>query len=636
LAFPHGDELMRIYQHDAHGRDANTFVAPQRLEDWNRLATTFAGITGYYKDDLSEMSGPLPEKITEALVAPRFLTVLGVAPVLGRNFSAEEEHWGGPNAVLISYAFWQRRFHGDPEVLSRKLRISSYTIPIVGVMPRRFVYPDRDVDVWASSAPDAPFAQRRDETWFSVIGRMKPGVTVSEAAADLATVQQQLGRQYPKPDAELTTEVQPLKATVIGDIGKSLLLLYGSVSLLLLIACSNIAALLLARTAGREHEIAIRYSLGASRCSIVLQLLSEVVGLSLLGGVAGIGVAAAAAKGFHLLAEQLPRANEVHLNWAVAGYSLACAVATAVLCGLYPALRATRLGPASGLAAGSRGQVSSRNPMQWILVGVQVTLAVMLLTGAGLLLRSLNTLGHVDAWFDASHVLTLQVSGSWGETSNMPAVVQRIDRTLDGLRALPGVEAAATAAMLPGVPGKYQVEIKVDGRIDPTRRVLADVRTVSPGYLATMRIPLLAGGDCKQALNTLDVVVNRTFANLYLGGSGAVGHTLENALYSDFQMKGTIRGIAGDAREEGLNEAPMPIVYSCFSAPNPFPNYLIRTNGDPMAMADAIRKRIHTLEPSRSVYAVMPLEQHLSDAFTEDRVRTMLLTVFALSAVALA
>jgi len=636
LAFPHGDELVRIYQHDAHGRDANTFVAPQRLEDWNRLTSTFAGITGYYKDDLSELSGPLPEKVTLGLVAPRFLAVLGVAPALGRNFVPEEEHWGGPAVVLISHAFWLRRFHGDANVLSRKLRLGSTSYAIAGVMPEGFSYPDRDVDLWTPSAPDAPFALRRDATWFSVIGRMKPGVTPGQAAADLATVQQQLGRQFPKPDAELTTSMEPLKATVIGDVGKSLWLLYGSVSLLLLIACTNIAALLLARTAEREQEIAIRFSLGASRRAIALQLLSEVVGLSLLGGLAGIGVAAAAMKGFHLLAEQLPRASEVHLNWTVAGYSLACAVATAVLCGLYPALRATRLGPANGLAAGSRGQVSSRNPMQWVLVGVQVTLAVMLLTGAGLLLRSLDRLGHVDAGFDASHVLTLQVSGSWGETTNMPAVVQRIDRTLDGLRTLPGVEDAATTGMLPGVPGKYQNEFKVDGKLDPARKVLGESRWVSAGYFSTMHIPVLAGQPCSRASTNPEVLVNRAFANLYLNGTAGVGHVIEPAVHGDFEATGTVRGIVGDAREEGLNEPPAPTVYSCYSAPNPFPNYLIRTKGDPMAMADAIRKRIHALEPARSVFAVMPLEQHLSDAFTEDRVRTMLLTVFALCAVGLA
>ncbi len=417
LPFPHGDELVRIYQHDAKGRDANTLAAPQRLEDWNRMSTALSGVTGYYKDDLSELSGPLPERVTEALVAPRFLQVLGVSPMLGRNFVPDEERFGGTDAVLISYSYWQQKFHGNSNVLNKKLHIGRYFYSIVGVMPRGFEYPDGEVQIWATSPPDAPYAQRRDETWFTVIGRMKPGVTVQQAADDLSTVQTRLGRQFPKPDAEITTEVVPLKSTIVGDSAHSLWLLYGSVSLLLLIACSNIAALLLARTAEREHEIAVRYSLGASRRNIVLQLLSEVLGLAILGAAAGLGVAAAASHAFHLLAGRLPRAEEVSLNWSIAGYSLACAMLTTLLCGLYPALRGTRRGLAQGLAAGSRTQASTRHPMQWMLVGVQVTLAVTLLVGAGLLLRSLDALGHVSPGFDPSHVLTLQVSGSWGETT---------------------------------------------------------------------------------------------------------------------------------------------------------------------------------------------------------------------------
>ena len=491
-------------------------------------------------------------------------------------------------------------------------------------------------EIWAPSPPDAPYAQRRDETWFSVIGRMKPGVTVAQAADDLSTVQARLGKQFPKPDAELTVETVSLKSTIVGDSAHSLWLLYGSVSLLLLIACTNIAALLLARTAEREHEISIRYSLGASRRTIVLQLLAEVLGLAFLGSAAGLGVAAGAAHAFHLLAGRLPRAEEVTLNWSIAGYSLVCALLTTLLCGLYPAIKGTRRGLAQGLAAGSRTQASTRHPMQWTLVGVQVTLAVTLLIGAGLLLRSLDALGQVSPGFDPSHVLTLQVSGSWGETANMAAVNGRINRTLDGLRTLPGVEDAATAAMLPGVPSLYQMEFMIDGKVDPDRKILADVRPVSSGYFNAVRIPLLAGEPCKEASTTSDVVVNRSFANLYLGGTAAIGHTLSDTSGSLYGVKGIVRGIAGDAREEGLNEAPSPALYLCASAPDPFPNYLIRVHGDPMQMADAVRRRIHELEPARSVYAIMPLDQHLSDAFTENRLRTLLLSLFAFTAISLA
>ena len=354
LPFPASDQLVVLYQHDSRNRSANRFVAPVRLEDWNRMASAFRAISGYYLDDLSETSGPLPERVNEALVAPRFLGVLGVSPALGRDFTSEEEHFGGPTSVLISYRFWQRRFGGDPDAIGKKLRIGQSSYPIVGILPAWFAFPTREVDLWTPSPPDAPYSQNREATWFTGIGRMKAGVTLAQAQADLATVQSRLGKQFPKPDGELTVETQALKTTVVGSAGDSLWLLYGSVTLLLLIACSNIAALLLARTAEREHEISIRFALGASRRSIVAQLLTEVSALALAGSVLGLLLAAGAVHWFHLLAKTLPRAEEITLNWRIVLYSLSCAMATTLLCGLFPAIRGTRREIAGSLAVTNR------------------------------------------------------------------------------------------------------------------------------------------------------------------------------------------------------------------------------------------------------------------------------------------
>jgi putative ABC transport system permease protein len=578
----------------------------------------------------------MPEKLTMGLVAPRFLQVMRVDPLLGRDFVAEEEHFGGPNAVILSYRLWQRRFHGDPAVLSQKLRFGQYSYSIVGVMPPTFAFPSRDIDLWAPSPPDAPFAQRRDSTWFTVIGRMKPGVNVAQAQADLATVQSRLGKQFPKPDADLRVDTTPLKVTVVGDVRDSLWLLYGSVTLLLLIACSNIAALLLARTADREHEISIRFSLGASRRAIIGQLLTEVFFLAFLGSLLGLAIAAGAARGFHLLANTLPRATEISLSWTIVLYSLLCAVGTTLFCGLVPALRGTRRDLAHSLAQGSRTQASGRHPMQWFLVGVQVTLAVTLLTGAGLLLRSLQQLNRVSPGFDPTHVLTLQISGSWHETADMGALNRRIEHTLDAIRTVPGIVDAATADSLPGVLFAYPVEFKLDGSLDPNRKILADSRWVSQGYFNTLTIPLLQGEACKEGRPATDLLVNRSFGERYLGRSPALGHQLAAAAYNDFAAAGQVRGVVADAREEGINLAPTPTVYTCLSAPEPFPNVIVRTHGDPMAMADVIRRRIHQLDPARSVYAIMPLQDHLDSTSAGNRLRTILLALFAATAVTLA
>jgi putative ABC transport system permease protein len=520
--------------------------------------------------------------------------------------------------------------------LNQKVHVGGFSSSIVGVMPPSFAFPNRDVDLWAPSAPDAPFAQRRDSTWFTVVGRLKTGVRLAEASADLATVQSQLGAQFPKIDHDLIVQTIPLKETVVGGVRDSMWLLYGSVSLLLLIACSNIAALLLARTADREHEISVRFSLGASRSAIVTQILAEVLALAMAGSLLGLLVAAGAARAFHLLSNQLPRVEEITLNWRIVAYSLACALGTTILCGLVPAIRGTRRQLAHSLAQTSRTQVSGHSPLQWTLVAIQIMLAVTLLSGAGLLLRSLNELSHVSAGFEPSHVLTFQITGSWGETAEMKTLVQRIDRTLDGLRSLPGVDAAATSGMLPGVPALYQFEFKVDGRLDPNRKVLADSRYVSAGYFQTVQIPVLVGETCKQGASSNDVVVNRSFADRYLSGTPPIGHQLQGASYNDFQPLGTIRGVVADAREEGLNIQPVPTVYSCFTAPNPFPNYLVRTRGNPTEMAEAIRRRVHELEPSRSVYGITPLQGHLDEVSFENRLRTFLLVLFAASAVFLA
>jgi len=638
LPFPNGERLMLLRQFERASKNPSTFVAPVRLEDWNRLNSTFQAISGWYTDDVSETSGALPEKVTEALVAPRFLEVWGVAPALGRDFTPQEEHYGGPNAVLISDAYWRHRFHADPDVLGRTLRLEKSSYTIAGVMPASFLFPDHDVEMWTTSPPDAPYAQDRRSTWFNVVGRLKPGVTLEQARSNLAAVQAQLGREFPLTDRNLFVDVQPLKESTVNGARRSLWVLFGSVSLLLLIACTNIAALLLARTTEREREIAIRYSLGASRMSIILQLLTECFVLALTGSALGIFVAAAGASALRTFAKSLPRAEEITLDWRIVLYTLSCAVLATILCGLFPALRGTRRGIAGELAHTSRTQVSTRNPLQWVLVSVQVALAVVLLVGAGLLLRSFQELGRVSPGFDVNHVLTLQISGNWGETGNMKALTNRIDATLEQLRAVPGVRNAATSATLPGIVSDSRSELKlVEGRAETEGKIVADSRAVSNGYFETMKIPILAGEGCRQSANYYGTtVVNRSFAEAYLSGSSAIGHHLQLVSSQFLPGPAEIRGIVGDAREEGLNREPEPTVYWCVSAPTPFPNFLIRTQGDPMAMAETLRRKIHQIDPARSVYGIATLEQHLSDSFSESRLRTILLTLFALTAVSLA
>lgn len=638
LPFPHGDELVMIRQFTPKEKSPWSYTAPVRVEDWNRMNSTFQAITGYYTENESETSGAVPEKLTQAFVAPRFLQTLGISPALGRDFTPEEGKSGGPPAVLISDRMWRERFHSDPDILHKALHFGGAPIAIVGVMPPSFAFPDRDVDAWSPIWPDGPYASKREDTWYISIGRLKPGVSLAQARADLAHVQSELGQQFPKTDADLAIKLVPAKQVVVGDSRRSLWVLFGSVTLLLLIACTNIAALLLARMTDREHEISIRFSLGASRGTVVAQFLTEIFVLALLGSMSGLALASGAAKMFRAFTPNLPRVEEIVVDWRIVAYSLVSALFVTFLCGLLPALQGTRGRLTAALANASRSQVSGKNPMQWVLVGVQVALAVTLLVGAGLLQRSLQELARASPGFDPDHVLTLQISESYGETADMKKLTELSKHILETLRSIPGVEAAANVSTLPGVPGQRQTELRVlEGGPDPDRKILADSRFVSPGYFEVMRIPLLAGNPC-QDKTTPTAVVNRSFANSYFGQSPAIGHhlALAPAAASQFSLSGEIRGIAADSREQGINTEPMPTVYWCSNVAFPETYYMLRARVAPMTLADTVRRTIHRIEPNRSVFDIQPLTQRLSDSFAEDRLRTVLLSLFALTAVSLA
>lgn len=280
--------------------------------------------------------------------------------------------------------------------------------------------------------------------------------------------------------------------------------------------------------------------------------------------------------------------------------------------------------------------MAGRNRLQWSLVSVQVALAAMLLVGAGLLLRTFQALGRVSPGFDTQHVLTFRLSANWGETADMKALRKRVDRDLDTLRAIPGVEAAATSLTVPGVPFQNPGELKVsEGQSDPNRKLLATSRFVSPGYFETVRIPVLAGETCRESLFDT-AVVNRSFAGTYLDGRTAIGNHLEFATPNPFLKPAEIRGVVADAREEGLSHEPSPIVYWCNNAPVPSPAFLVRTHGDPMTLAETLRSKLHDAEPNRSVFEIMPLEDHLHEVQATNRLRTTLLTFFALTTVLLA
>ena len=623
-------------------------IAPTRLEDWNRLNATFEAISGYYTEDTTDGTGddsaaavgesdPPPMKIRRAYVAPRFLQVLGVSPALGHDFRETDTHFHGnaPRSVLISDRYWHNHLHADPGAIGKPLLHANGSLIVIGVMSPGFTFPEEAVDLWYVDTPDAPWAQDRRYNWYTGIGRLKPGATEAQARANLELVQRNLARQYPATDAEVGVWMRALKETTVASARSSLWLLFGAVSLLLLVACTNVSALVLARGMEREREFSLRISLGASRATILAQILSETLLLAVAGTIAGLALAAGSSRVLAAMAKSVPRIGEIGFDWRMFVYSAVCAITVALVSGLFPALRASAASPAGALARGGRTQVSSRRPARWAMVSVQVALTVCLLSGAGLLLRSFESLWTIFPGFDASRVLAFRVTGAYREFGDVPKLRQSFFRTMDALASLPGVQTVTASRTLPGAPSKFPIDLtSPDSGLDPATRMTADVREVSDGYFSTMGIPILAGTPCGR--RTDGILVNRTFVSTYFSGRDPAGHHLVINANSPDALKAAILGVVGDAREFGLNSEIRPTAYWCAPVLDPGRYYLVRTAGDPANLASAVRQRMHTVEPGRAVYDLAPLKAHLSEAFAEVRLRTLLLSLFAATALSLA
>jgi predicted permease len=638
LGFPDADRLVSVNQSIPNAPISNT--APVRIEEWNEQSTTFAAITGYTREDISETSGDLPEKYRLASVAPRFFDVWRTEPLIGRAFTPADSQAGAADVVVVTYRYWRTKLESDPNVLERVVRIGEQAIPIVGVMPESFRFPDREVDLFVPATLE-PFVLGRNNWWMRGYGRLEPGVTVEQARADLEVIQRRLGEQYPDTDRMIGVYVEALKETTVGSVRGSLWLLFGAVSVLLLIASTNIAALLLARAAKRSQEVSVRLSLGAQPATIRSLVLVETAVLAVAGALLGLVVAAGASAALRRLAPDFPRIEELSLDAGILLYTLAAIVTVTVACGLFPAIRAARVGLSGALSDARRTQVSSRHSLQWLFVGVQVALSVVLLAGAGLLIRSFQELSRVDPGFEASRILSFRIGGTFVDFQQL---APRVPLILDELAALPGVEATAVSSPVPGMiddGSGFQFGIgtfRIDGRDDTEEPAAAQLRVVSPSYFETMQIPLVAGDLCRVVPpNTPgtppEVMVNTAFATRYFSGSSPVGAIVRPI--PTVAMR--IAGVVGNAREFALDREAVPTQYRCQVAyATPALAFLVRARGNPNGIVNAVRAKIKELEPLRAVYDVAPLPQRIGEEYSDDRLRTSALALFAGTALALA
>jgi predicted permease len=639
LPYPDPDRLVRIIEANSAKSQKESLAAPCRVEDWNRLSRTFTAIAASYAENVTDTSGQEPERLSGLRVLARYFDVYGSAPALGRMFTPDEERAGGPLAVVISHGLWMRRFGGDPQAISHRLIIGGRGYSIVGVAPRNFL---AGVDLWIP-AQFGDYMMRMREARFMVgVGRMKPGVTLEQARADLETVQRRLGEQFPETDKDWSTALAPLKQVRVGDSAKQLLLLFGAVALLLLITTTNIAGLSLADLRRRERELAVRSAIGASRTQVVLSVMREMALIAITGGIGGWVVAAESVGLLKKLFAHTPRMGELQLDWRAVAFAAVASLLSAAVFGLFPALRATNSTRSVGLFRAARGIAGRRGSAQSVLVAGQIAVTLLLLATAGLLVRTFDNLTRVELGFQPGHSLDFHVAARWDEDRTRIAHMQ--ERLIAELTRLPGVEAAGITNFLPvsGATLRYQVSLEGNAASEDVARMPAGSRTVSTGYLKAIRAKLLMGQWCPDLRTDFNfnaptkVMVNRRFVDVYSRGENLVGRHLE---LMQFRRGGAseIVGVVSDIREDAPDQAPYPYVYHCAAGGAwPDPEYVVRTAGEPRALIPAVRQIVRQADPSRAIFGMRTLDEALGDALEEPRFNAEVLSAFALSALLLA
>jgi putative ABC transport system permease protein len=592
-----------------------------------------------------------PERIQAAVVSYNYFSLLGAAPILGRDFTKADDQGKIGYVALISYDLWQHRFGGDRGVIGKSVRLDDDPITIVGVMPRGFRHPVESgaspMELWAPIAldnPDTNFVNTRGARVFDLIGRTEPGTTLDGVRSQLTALTSRLAREY--PDAYPATlgwqaDAVPLAERVVGNVRPALLVLLGAVGFVLLIGCSNVANLLLARATTRDREIAIRTALGGSRMRLIRQLLTESIVLATAGGLLGLLIAlwGTSALG-HLASQYLPRAREIGIDTTVLGFTAFLILLTGVGFGLVPAIQASRPDLQGALKDSGRGASAGapRTRVRGALVIIEVAVALMLLAGAGLLLRSFQRLISIEPGFNPENLLTMQV---WLPVQNDPSKgryftnEQRrafFSRAQEAVQRTPGVRDAALVSRL-AFRGRGDVRFEIEGHPTPPDQLppASDLRFVTPNYFSTMEIPLLQGRSLSAVADSLgpkEAVINHTLAEKYWHGDDPVGRRVQV-----FGPKGpwvTIVGVAGDVRQVAPDQpAREEIFLSSELYPNQEMSFVVRTAGPPDRLGVAVTKAIREADPEQPVFGIKPMERVIADASAERRFSLLLLTLFA-------
>ena len=651
LPYQDPDRLVRIYYADPEQAGGlSAAFSPQDFADLSAELSTpgrqspFARIAAsHFVPGLTGMNltgGGEPERVDSATVSGAYFSTLGVAAALGRTIETADDAVGKDRVVVLSDGLWKRRFGADAGVIGRQVTLEGEPFTVVGVMPPSFALPAREVDLWApiSLVGEDDIPHLRGLRWMETVARLAPGATPDQATAAASAVFARLARAYPETNEKRDRAVvQPLRESLVGEIKPALLVLFGAVALVLLIACANLANLLLARTTTRRHELAVRVALGAGGGRLARQILTENVALALLGGGLGLALASWGVEALIALGgAELPRAEEVRPDGSVLLFTFGLGVATGLLSGLLPALRASRSEAREALREGGRGGSEGRRgrTARGALVAAETALATVLLIGAGLMVRSFWRLTHVDPGFRTENVLALSISLEDGKFAGPAEITRYQNRLLARIAELPGVTAVGGSKTLPlrggGEPYDFAVEGR-EGRVSPE----AGTFIVTPGYFRSLEIPLLAGRDFTPR-DGVDappaVIVNQALARRLWPEGGAVGRHVR---FGEKPVE--VIGVAGDVRHEALAKPPAPALYLPNSlAPRSTTKIFVRTAGDPLGLAGAVRRAIGEVDRDQPISDLAPLSQLVSEAVVRPRFTTLLLGIFGALALVLA
>ena len=637
LGYDEPGQLVSVFE--ASGPRQQNLVSPGVFMDWREQNTLFEGFAAYSQDSLNFTGEGEPQQISGCRMSVSGLQLLRARPILGRIFAPDEDQPGHENVIILSYELWQSRFGGDEHVIGRKVLLNDAPLTVIGVLGPRFLPLESQRFVIPYVLPSS-LRQMRDRHWFNVIGRLRPGVTPVQAQSELSAIVEHNKVYYPQWKKGWSVTVIPMQQQLVQGIKPSLLILLGAVTLVLVVACTNVANLLLARACSRQKEMSLRAALGASRSRMIRQLLTESILLAIIGAAGGLFVAFVSLRALRHVFESMniARASELSVDAHVLVFTLVVSFATGIGFGLAPALQASEVDLSHGLSEAMRGSSNRGGRLRSSLIVGQVSLALTLLVAAGLLLHSFLRLTEVFPGFRPEHILTMQLALSDRKYPTLTKQVAFYNRVVEQVDALPGVEAAGLNRGLPlARDGWADRFFHVVGRArQPEGGYDLDNDSCTAGYFSTMGIPLVKGrfftAD-EVAKSALVVIINETTAHELFPGTNPLGEHL-----SDGEVSSEIVGVVGDIRTRSLSEKVRPMVYRPGAESDYWRTAIlyVRTQGKPGSVADLVRRRIQSIDPDQPVANVQNLEAVVDSSIADRRIILATLGAFVLVALGLA